>query len=247
MITCIAIDDEPLALKQLSSYIKKTPFLHLSGAFVSATEAGDFLKDNPVSIIITDINMPDINGMNFVKSLLDPPLVIFSTAYEEYAVEGFKVDAIDYLLKPYSYNDFLKAVTKARQYIEWREAAVQNAGNPDDNNNFIFVRADNKSVKVMFDSILYVEAMSEYIRIHFKDGKSIMTFMSVKLMSESLPANQFMRIHRSYIIALDSLAMVRRGEVELTNGVILPVSASYKDELQKFIDDRSVLRKNIKE
>ena len=247
MITCITIDDEPLALKQLSGYVKKTPFLHLSGAFSSASEAGDFLKDNPVDLIITDINMPDINGMNFVKSLQDPPLVIFSTAYEEYAVEGFKVDAIDYLLKTYGYNDFLKAVTKARQYIEWREAAIQNAGTPDEKSNFIFVRADNKSVKVMFDSILYVEAMSEYIRIHFKDGKAIMTFMSVKLMSESLPANQFMRIHRSYIISMDSLAMVRRGEVELTNGVILPVSASYKDELQKFIDDRSVLRKNIKE
>lgn len=247
MITCITIDDEPLALKQLSGYVKKTPFLHLSGAFSSASEAGDFLKDNPVDLIITDINMPDINGMNFVKSLQDPPLVIFSTAYEEYAVEGFKVDAIDYLLKPYGYNDFLKAVTKARQYIEWREAAIQNAGTPDEKSNFIFVRADNKSVKVTFDSILYVEAMSEYIRIHFKDGKAIMTFMSVKLMSESLPADQFMRIHRSYIISMDSLAMVRRGEVELANGVILPVSASYKDELQKFIDDRSVLRKNIKE
>ena len=247
MITCITIDDEPLALKQLSGYVKKTPFLHLSGAFSSASEAGDFLKDNPVNLIITDINMPDINGMNFVKSLQDPPLVIFSTAYEEYAVEGFKVDAIDYLLKPYGYNDFLKAVTKARQYIEWREAAIQNAGTPDEKSNFIFVRADNKSVKVMFDSILYVEAMSEYIRIHFKDAKPIMTFMSVKLMSESLPADQFMRIHRSYIIALDSIVTVQKGEVELVNGVVLPISASYKDDLQKFIDERSVSRKNAKE
>ena len=247
MITCITIDDEPLALKQLSGYVKKTPFLHLSGAFSSASEAGDFLKDNPVNLIITDINMPDINGMNFVKSLQDPPLVIFSTAYEEYAVEGFKVDAIDYLLKPYGYNDFLKAVTKARQYIEWREAAIQNAGTPDEKSNFIFVRADNKSVKVMFDSILYVEAMSEYIRIHFKDAKPIMTFMSVKLMSESLPADQFMRIHRSYIIALDSIVTVQKGEVELVNGVVLPISASYKDDLQKFIDERSISRKNAKE
>lgn len=247
MITCIAIDDEPLALKQLSSYIKKTPFLHLSGAFVSATEAGDFLKDNPVSIIITDINMPDINGMNFVKSLLDPPLVIFSTAYEEYAVESFRIDAIDYLLKPYGYNEFLKAATKARQYIEWREAAAQLGNSPSEEDDFIFVRADNQSIKVMFDSILYVEAMSEYIKIHFKEGRSLMTFMSVKLMSESLPASQFMRIHRSYIISLDSIASVRRGEVELTNGVVLPVSASYKDDLQKFIDEKSVSRKNAKE
>ena len=244
MITCIAIDDEPLALKQLSGYIKKTPFLHLSGAFASASDAEEYLKNNPVDLIVTDINMPDINGMDFVKKLPDPPLVIFSTAYEEYAVEGFRIDAIDYLLKPYGYNDFLKAVTKARQYIEWRDAAASNVGTPEERNNFIFVRADNKSVKVMFDSILYVEAMSEYIRIHFKEGKPIMTFMSVKLMSESLPSSQFKRIHRSYIIALDSIAMVLRNEVELTDGTVLPISASYKDEMQRFVDQCSVSRKN---
>ncbi|MBP5557847.1 MAG: response regulator transcription factor [Bacteroidales bacterium] len=245
-MTCIAIDDEPLALKQLSGYIKKTPFLTLSGTFSSATEADNFLKDNPVSLIVTDINMPDTSGLDFIKNLQEPPLVIFSTAYEEYALDGFKVDAIDYLLKPYGYNDFLKAATKARQYIEWREAAVQ-AGNNSSDDDFIFVRADNQSVKVMFNSILYVEAMSEYIKIHFKEGKSVMTFMSVKLMSESLPANQFMRIHRSYIIALDSIASVRRGEVELTDGTVLPISASYKEDLQKFINDKSVSRKNAKE
>ncbi len=247
MITCIAIDDEPLALKQLSGYIKKTPFLTLSGTFSSATEADNFLKDNPVSLIVTDINMPDASGLDFIKNLQEPPLVIFSTAYEEYALDGFKVDAIDYLLKPYGYNDFLKAATKARQYIEWRETANQMRNNSSSEDDFIFVRADNQSVKVMFNSILYVEAMSEYIKIHFKEGKAVMTFMSVKLMSESLPANQFMRIHRSYIIALDSIASVRRGEVELTDGTVLPISASYKDDLQKFIDDKSVSRKNAKE
>lgn len=246
MITCIAVDDEPLALKQLTGYIKRTPFLQLSGEFLSANGASDFLENHSVDLIISDINMQDVNGMQFVKSLDNPPLVIFSTAYEEYALEGFKVDAIDYLLKPYGYNDFLKAATKARQYIEWREAAVQ-AGNNASDDDFIFVRADNQSVKVMFDSILYVEAMSEYIKIHFKEGKPVMTFMSVKLMSESLPVNQFMRIHRSYIIALDSIAKVRRGEVKLTDGTVLPISASYKDDLQKFIDEKSVSRKNTKE
>lgn len=247
MITCIAVDDEPLALKQLTGYIKRTPFLQLSGEFLSANGASDFLENHSVDLIISDINMQDVNGMQFVKSLDNPPLVIFSTAYEEYALEGFKVDAIDYLLKPYGYNDFLKAATKAHQYIEWRETANQMRNDSSAEDDFIFVRADNQSVKVMFDSILYVEAMSEYIKIHFKEGKAVMTFMSVKLMSESLPANQFMRIHRSYIIALDSIASVRRGEVELTDGTVLPISASYKDDLQKFIDDKSVSRKNAKE
>lgn len=243
MITCIAVDDEPLALKQLSGYIKRTPFLQLSGEFHSAYEASAFLENHSVDLIISDINMQDVNGMQFIKSLDNLPLVIFSTAYEEYAVESFRIDAIDYLLKPYGYNEFLKAATKARQYIEWREAAAQLGNNPSEEDDFIFVRADNQSVKVMFDSILYVEAMSEYIKIHFKEGRSLMTFMSVKLMSESLPASQFMRIHRSYIIALDSIASVRRGEVELVNGVVLPISASYKDNIQEFVEGKSVIRK----
>lgn len=242
MITCIVIDDEPLALKQLDGYVKKTPFLELSGSFYSANDAIDFLSQNTVDVIFTDINMPDINGMDFVKSLSKPPLVVFSTAYEEYAVESFKVDAIDYLLKPYGYDDFLRASTKVRQYVEWKQAASQVGPSPTATTGYIFVRADNKSVKVLFDSVLYVEAMSEYIRIHFKDGTSIMTFMSVKLMTESLPSHSFMRVHRSYIIALDSISNMRKNEVELVNGRVIPVSASYKDELSAYIENRSLLR-----
>ncbi|MCQ2280098.1 MAG: LytTR family DNA-binding domain-containing protein [Bacteroidales bacterium] len=242
MITCIVIDDEPLALKQLGSYVKKTPFLELLGSFYSAKDSAEFLSQNTVDVIFTDINMPDINGMDFVKSLSKPPLVVFSTAYEEYAVESFKVDAIDYLLKPYGYDEFLRASTKVRQYVEWKQAASKAETSSTSPEGYIFVRADNKSVKVLFDSILYVEAMSEYIRIHFKDGTSIMTFMSVKLMAESLPSNSFMRVHRSYIIALDSINNMRRNEVELVNGRVIPVSASYKDELISHIENHSLLR-----
>lgn len=242
MITCIAIDDEPLALKQLENYVKKTPFMELLGGFHSATDAATFLAQNTVDVIFTDINMPDITGLDFVKSLTNPPLVVFSTAYEEYAVEGFKVDAIDYLLKPYGYEEFLHAATKARQYTEWKQTTSQAVSQPAAENSYIFVRADNKSVKVLFSSILYVEAMSEYIRIHFKDGTSIMTFMSVKLMAESLPTSQFMRVHRSYIIALDSIANVHKNEVELNSGTKIPVSASYKDVLAGYIVDRTIAR-----
>lgn len=242
MITCIVIDDEPLALKQLGSYVKKTPFLELSGSFYSANDAAEFLPHNTVDVIFTDINMPDISGMDFVKSLSNAPLIVFSTAYEEYAVESFKVDAIDYLLKPYGYDDFLRVSTKVRQYVEWKQAASQAVQLSASSEEYIFVRADNKSVKVLFNSVLYVEAMSEYIRIHFKDGTSIMTFMSVKLMAESLPSTSFMRVHRSYIIALDSISNVRKSEVELVNGRVIPVSASYKDELSAYIENRSLLR-----
>lgn len=242
MITCITIDDEPLALKQLDSYVKKTPFLQLTGSFHSATEAKAFINEHPVEVIFTDINMPDCSGMQFVKELENPPLVVFSTAYEEYAVESFRVDAIDYLLKPYSYQDFLKAALKVKQYHEWKSAENEKT---EDNatDEYFFVRADNQNAKIIIDEILYVEAMSEYIRIHFKEGKSLMTFMSIKLMMETLPNDRFMRIHRSYITSLENIKSFRRNELELNDGTVLPVSATYKEELQKYIENKTVGRK----
>ena len=229
MINCIAIDDEPLALKQIEGYVKKTPFLQLAATFHSATEAKAFLSENSVDVVFTDINMSDCSGMQFVKELENPPIIVFSTAYEEYAVESFRVDAIDYLLKPYSYQDFLKAALKVKQYHEWKSAKNERTDEaPTD--EYFFVRADNQSV-------------SEYIRLHFKDGKSLMTFMSIKLMMETLPNDRFMRIHRSYIIALDSIKSFRRNELELSDGTVLPVSATYKEDLQKYIENKTVGRK----
>ncbi|MCQ2263802.1 MAG: LytTR family DNA-binding domain-containing protein, partial [Bacteroidales bacterium] len=189
--------------------------------------------------------MPDISGLQFVKSLTNPPLVVFSTAYEDYAVEAFKVDAIDYLLKPYGYQDFLKAAVKVRQYLELKKNAETTSSAEGDDSNYIFVRADNKSVKVRLDDIFFIEAMSEYVKIHFKDGSSIMTFMSIKLMVDSLPASRFMRVHRSYIVALEVIDNMHRSEIVLSDGTILPVSASYKEVLQHYIDTHSVIRKPI--
>lgn len=242
MISCIAIDDEPLALKQLENYIKKTPFLLLAGTFHSAAEANEHIQESPVDVVFTDINMPDCSGLQFVKDLDNPPLVVFSTAYEEYAVESFRVDAIDYLLKPYSYQDFLKAALKVKQYHEWKSAENSKATD-DGSNEYFFVRADNQNTKVVINDILYVEAMSEYIRIHFKDGRSLMTFMSIKLMMETLPNDRFMRIHRSYITSLENIKSFRRSELELNDGTVLPVSATYKEELQKYIENKTVGRK----
>lgn len=241
MIACIAIDDEPLALKQLEGYISKTPFLHLAKGCHSALEAREYLVQNEVDVIFTDINMPDCDGMQFVKSLTRQPMVVFSTAYEQYALEGYRVDAVDYLLKPYSYQDFLQVALKVRQYLEWRSVAlgVRSA----EQENYIFVRADNSSVKVEFDKILYVEAMSEYIRIHFTNGSSIMTFMSMRLMAESLPSERFMRVHRSYVIALERIRTLSRSGVVLSDGTKVPISASYKEALQKYVGERLLERK----
>lgn len=245
MITCLALDDEPLALKQLQGFIKKTPFLELTAGCHSVAEAESVLAEKSVDVIITDINMPYISGLEFVKSLANPPLVIFSTAYEDYAVEAFKVDAIDYLLKPYGYQDFMKAAVKVRQYLELKNNAKPTGSAEGNTNEYIFVRADNKSVKVRLDDIFFIEAMSEYVKIHFKDGSSIMTFMSIKLMVDSLPASRFMRVHRSYIVALEVIDSMHRSEIVLSDGTILPVSASYKEVLQHYIDTHSVIRKPI--
>ena len=240
MITCIAIDDEPLALKQLEKYIKKTPFLQLVAACPSALKAKEIYETNPVDVIYTDINMPDCDGLQFVKSLAKHPLIVFSTAYEKYAIESYRVDAIDYLLKPYSYQEFFKSALKVKQYIEWQQAVLEDY--TDIRSNDFFVRADNRNVKVQIDNILYIESMSEYVRIHFVEGKSIMTYMSIKLMMDSLPSDAFMRSHRSYIIALKHITSFRKTEVELTGGVTLPVSNSYRDDLQKYIEKRTVFR-----
>ena len=242
MITCIAIDDEPLALKQLEGYIKKTPFLSLRATFHSASEAKAFIDGNEIDVIFTDINMPDCSGMQFVKELENPPLIVFSTAYEEYALESFRVDAIDYLLKPYSYQEFLKAALKVKQYHEWKTEKKESAGEVS-TDEYFFVRADNQSVKIFTNEILYVEAMSEYIRIHFKKEKPLMTFMSIKLMMETLPSERFMRIHRSYITSLENIRSFRRNELELNDGTVLPVSATYKEDLQKYIENKTVGRK----
>lgn len=240
---CLAIDDEPLALRQLENYIRKTPFLELACACYSAAEAAEFLKTESVDVIITDINMPDCNGIEFVKSLQSHPIVVLSTAYGEYALEGYSIDAAAYLLKPYSYQEFFQAMLKVRQYYEWHSAALEAKGDGQESRDCFFVRADNRSVKVVFDNIVYVEAMSEYIKIHFKEGKPIMTFLSLKLMGDSLPSDRFMRIHRSYLVALDQIASVHKSEVVLHNGTVLPISATYKDVLMKYISERTVERK----
>lgn len=239
MIRCLIIDDEPLALKQLESYVGRTPFLELASACVSATDARKYLESYSVDWMITDINMPDCNGLDFVRELKEPPLVVFSSAYEEYALEGYKVDAVDYLLKPYSYQDFLHVALKVKRILEWKQAG-ETGMDSDDSNDYFFVRADNKSVKIRVDEILYVEAMSEYIRIHIKNAKAVVTYNSIKVMAEILPSSRFMRIHRSYIISLENIVRVSKAGVELTGGIELPVSASYKNELMQYVQTRSV-------
>ena len=233
MIRCITIDDEPLALKQIAGYIEKTPFLDLLETFESAIKAISFLQENEVDLMFVDINMPDLSGMDFVKSLKNPPGIIFTTAYSEYAVEGFKVDAIDYLLKPIGYPDFLRAAEKASSRIQSPPAEAQKV---DSNEKFLFIKSEYKLLRINLAEIKYIEGMREYLRIHIENQKPVMTLMSMKKMEGFLPEKEFMRVHRSFIVNLSRVTMVERNRIVFDKDVYIQVSEQYKAKFQEFLD-----------
>jgi len=232
MIKCIAIDDEPLALKQMLAYIKKTGFLSLVADFDSAIEALPFLQNNEVDLMFVDINMPDINGMEFVKSLNNPPKVIFTTAYSEYAFDGFKVNAVDYLLKPIAYSEFLKAASKAQElYFKPQEETIEH------NDEYLFIKSEYKLVRINYRDIKYIEGMREYVRIFLDNDTPLMALMSIKKLVEHLPSKDFMRVHRSFIVNLNKVNMVERMRI-VFDKTYIPVSEQYKAEFQSFLDDK---------
>ena len=239
MIKVLAIDDEPLALQQLVSYIQKVPFLELTGQCQSALEAKDILNSQPVDAVFCDINMPDLNGMDFVKSLAAPPLVVFTTAYSEYAVEGFKVNAVDYLLKPFGLDDFRRAANRLKDRLEAAPAAapVAPAVSTEDDDT-IFIKTDYKVIKIAVSDIRYVEGMSEYLKIHLEgQPKPVVTLLSMKKMEEFLPPT-FMRIHRSYIINLKKILEVNKNRVILDADTYLPVGDNYKDAFNDYLNTK---------
>ena len=238
MIKCIAIDDEPLALKQISNYIDKTPFLALLKQFESALQAIPFLQDNDVDLMFVDITMPDLSGMDFVKSLNKPPKVIFTTAYSEYALEGFKVDAIDYLLKPISYSDFLKAADKAKDRIQPK---VTSSAKIETNEKFLFIKSEYKTIRINLSDIKYIESQSEYLRIHIENQSPVMTLMSMKKMEEFLPENLFMRVHRSFMVNLNKVKIVERNRIVFDKDVYIPISEQYKAKFQKYLNDNFLI------
>ena len=241
MIRCLAIDDEPLALQQIAAYIGKVPFLELAAQCQSALEAHQFLQNDTVDVIFCDINMPDLNGMDFIKALVAPPLVVFTTAYAEYAVEGFKVNAVDYLLKPFGLQDFMRAANRVRERLEGTTASVPASSTPvasDSDADTIFLKTDYRIVKVAISDIRYVEAMSEYLKVWMEgDTKPIITLLSMKKMEERLPQN-FMRIHRSYIINLTKIQEVNKNRVIMDRDTFLPIGDMYKETFQNYLDTK---------
>ena len=233
IIKCIAIDDEPFALQQIKSYIEKTPFLELVALCHSAFDAMNFVASNEIDLMFVDINMPDINGMDFVKSLVNKPQIIFTTAYSEYAIEGFKVDALDYILKPISYSVFLKAATKAKTWFELNQKQTETLQTTQD---CLFVKSDYKLVKILLSEIKYIESANEYIQIHLINDKPITTLIRLKVIEEQLPKDKFMRVHRSFIVNLERVKVIERSRIIFDQKVYIPIGDQYKENFQAFVD-----------
>jgi len=232
----MAIDDEPLALQQIAAYIQRVPFLELKAQCQSAIEARQFLEQDTVDAIFCDINMPDLNGMDFVKSLTVPPLIVFTTAYSEYAVEGFRVNAVDYLLKPFGMQDFQRAANRLKERLstEKSETGIENSQSDDT----IFLKTEYRIVKVAISDIRYVEAMSEYLKVWLEsEKKPIVTLLSMKKMEERLPG-YFMRIHRSYIVNLTKIQEVNKNRVIMDADTYLPIGDMYREAFQAYLDTK---------
>ena len=237
-IRCIAVDDEPLAVRKIGGYIRQTPFLELVAECRNAFEAMEVVSANDIQLIFIDINMPELNGMDFVKSLADKPYVVFTTAYSEYAVEGFKVNAADYLLKPVTFTNFLKAANRVKYLIELTETNKKEVVTA--TADHLFVKSEYKLVRIELADIKYIESQHEYIKIHLISSKPVLTKLSLKSIEEQLPSGRFMRVHRSFIVNLSKIQVVERNRIVFDGKVYIAVSEQYKEIFQNYIDGNFV-------
>ncbi len=242
MVRCIAIDDEPMALRQIKSYIERTEQLELVAVCRSAREAQEVLKTTNVDLLYVDINMPDMNGLDFVRSTDGMHYIVFTTAHPEFAIEGFKLNAIDYLLKPFSYDDFMKATNKIISLVDLVErchaaesAIAQNEAEASDK-EVISVKADYKTQLVKVADIVYLESAGEYVRLHIEGSSTITTLFRLKNMETSLPADSFLRVHRSYIVNLKRIASYTKGRIFLDNGEYIPLGENYKERFLEYFN-----------
>ncbi|WP_224999096.1 LytTR family DNA-binding domain-containing protein [Cesiribacter sp. SM1] len=240
-LRCIAVDDEPLALNMLCTFIQQTPFLELVGKYSSAVEALQGLHQQKAEVIFLDIQMPDLSGLELAR-ILDKgepgswPRIVFTTAFNQYAVEGYKVDALDYLLKPFNYADFLRAASKAKAYADLlnKTIALPSAA-PEPEEEYLFLKVEYQLVRIAFSDILYIEGLKDYVKVHLESNpKPVLSLSSLKVLEEKLPARRFMRIHRSYIVALDKISAVSRNRVQIGENSIV-VSEQYKDTFGQFL------------
>lgn len=239
MIKTIIVDDEPLAIDVIESFIQKMPSLELVAKCENAFEANDILRDHHIDLMFLDIQMPQINGIEFLKSLDNPPCTIFTTAFSEYAMDGYDLNVADYLLKPISIDRFMKAVNKATEKITSRKGEMHEGMSTD---TYFFVKADKKLVKVNFDEILYVEGLKDYVIIRTETGR-VITLQTMKSLEEKLPAQKFKRIHRSFIVNINKITALDGNEVEIMEkGAVkqLPIGKNYRDELLDMVNEKKI-------
>ncbi|MCB0659388.1 MAG: response regulator transcription factor [Saprospiraceae bacterium] len=237
MIQCIIIDDEPLALDILENYIQRLPNLNLIGRCENAIQANEIIQNHKVDLMFLDIQMPGLTGIEFLKALKNPPLVIFTTAHADFAVQGFELDAIDYLLKPISMERFLRAVNKATEKIHAQQPASEKKEEDED---FFFVKADKKLIRINYEDILYIEGLKDYVIIRLETGR-VITLQTMKSLEDRLPEQTFRRVHRSYIVNITKITAVQGNAVELMeNGKVksMPIGKNYKDELIEKIKEK---------
>jgi len=242
ILNCIAVDDEPLALGLVSKFIEQTPFLNLVGKYASAVDALKAIHTQKIDLIFLDIQMPDLNGIELARVQnkgADKPRIIFTTAYNQFAIEGYKVDALDYLLKPFNYEEFLRAAQKALNYAELlnkpatQAVVVNEPGHTD--NNYLFLKVEYQLVRIALDDILYIEGLKDYVKVYLKNTeKAILSLTSLKALEEKLPPKRFMRVHRSFIVSLDKITTMTKNSVHIGKRTIT-IGDQYKDAFAQFV------------
>jgi DNA-binding LytR/AlgR family response regulator len=241
-LNCIAVDDEPLALGLVCKFIQQTPFLNLAGQYASAVEALKTIHSQKIDLIYLDIQMPDLNGMELARVIgkgPGTPRIIFTTAFEQFGIEGYKVDALDYLLKPFNYEEFLRTATKALSYYELinRPAPASPMVKPEDaDDQYLFLKVEYQWVRIALDDILYIEGLKDYVKVHLKnEEKGVLSLTSLKDLEEKLSPRRFMRVHRSFIVALDKIASMTKNSLQIGKRTIA-VGDQYKNAFNQFVD-----------
>ncbi|TWP22830.1 response regulator transcription factor [Apibacter muscae] len=239
-ISCIIVDDEPMALQLIENYVNQTAYLELIGKFNNAIEVLDFINKQKVDLIFLDIQMPELNGLQLAETIKDHTKIIFTTAFDQYALEGYKVNALDYLLKPFDYKEFILAANKAKEWFELIHAKDQKGVSKRQSPEYFFVKSEYRQIKISFHKILYIESLKDYVKIWLKDEpKPILTLMSLKKLEEELPKDRFMRVHRSFIISLEHIQSIEKNQV-IIHQQHITISEQHKENFYKFIQSNSI-------
>lgn len=235
-IRCAVVDDEPLALGLIASYVKKTPFLELTGTYSSAVQAMHELPSHPADLLFLDIQMPELNGLDFSRMVNPGTRIVFTTAFEQYAIDGYRVNALDYLQKPVSYAEFLQAANKALEWFKLLDGQKEKA---EDDTESIFVKSEYKLVRVELGKILYIEGLKDYVKIYEEDAdKPLLSLMSMKALEESLPPARFIRVHRSFIVQKSKIRAVEHNRIVMLDQRVIPIGDSYREKFLTFLNGR---------